>query len=292
MENPIQALLTSLEICEAGSIKEFYPRVRDRDDVKVLRCDKSEVIFLSRTDHVTDSHYKEKSDFSYWSTSDRKQAVLDCYEDDHRRAVKFGALIHNKTWLDIGTGAGGILDILARESAECCAVEPQAAVRNELIKCGYKVCENLDVVEDEKFDIVTLFHVFEHFCEPLDELKKINKKMVACGKIVIEVPHAKDFLLSFLDLNTFKAFTFWSEHLILHTRQSLDIFLQKAGFRNICITGYQRYPLANHMYWLAKGKPGGHKEWSFMVNPEIDCAYQRMLAKMDATDTLIATAQK
>jgi len=41
MENRIQALLITLGICDPSSIREFCPRVRDRDDIRVMRYDKS-----------------------------------------------------------------------------------------------------------------------------------------------------------------------------------------------------------------------------------------------------------
>ena len=140
--------------------------------------------------------------------------------------------------------------------------------------------------------MVTLFHVFEHFNNPLESLKLISKKMRDQGKIIIEVPHARDFLLSFLEHEEFKKFTFWSEHLILHTRQSLTVFLEKAGFENVIITGFQRYPLANHLHWLSKNQPGGHEKWSFLRTIELDSAYSQMLGQLDKNDTIIATATK
>lgn len=292
MNNEIQNLLLSLGICDANSIEEFYPRVRDRDDVKVMRCKKSGVIFLSRSDQITDKYYEKKSDFTYWSTSNRKQALLDDYDNDIRRVNDFQDLICDKKWLDIGTGVGGILDLLSDKASEVCAVEPQEFIRKELIKCNYKVYKDLVEVENERYDIITLFHVYEHMQKPLDELVLILKKMVTGGKVLIEVPHANDFLMSFLDLEAFKAFNFWSEHLILHTRKSLEILLRRAGFVDISVTGCQRYNLANHMHWLAKGEPGGHKKWPSISNPELDSAYAKMLTDIDKTDTLIAIAQK
>ena len=146
--------------------------------------------------------------------------------------------------------------------------------------------------EDEYFDVITLFHVFEHLLEPLDALRVIHSKMVGGGRLVIEVPHANDFLITSLNLDAFKAFTFWSEHLILHTRESLEILLREAGFLDVCETAHQRYPLANHLYWLAEGKLGGHKEWPFLVNTELDSAYQSKLAQLDNTDTLIVAARR
>lgn len=292
MENRIQSFLVSLGICDPSSIHEFYPRVRDRDDIRVMRCDKSGVIFLSRSDHMELSHYQDQKDFTYWSTPTREQAVSESLDNDLRRADQFEPLIRNKKWLDVGTGVGGLLDLIGARAAEVRAVEPQPASRKELTQSGYTVYGSIDDTEDEYFDVVTLFHVFEHLLEPLDALRVIHRKIVEGGKLVIEVPHANDFLITFLDLEEFKAFTFWSEHLILHTRQSLEILLRKAGFLDVCVTGYQRYPLANHLYWLAKGEPGGHKEWSFLVNIELDSAYRNVLAQLDKTDTLIAVARK
>jgi len=116
--------------------------------------------------------------------------------------------------------------------------------------------------------------------------------MSSQGKIFIEVPHARDFLISFMEHESFKKFTFWSEHLILHTRQSLTLFLEKAGFENVIVTGCQRYPLANHLYWLSENQPGGHKKWSFLRTIELDSAYSQMLSQLDKNDTIIATAIK
>jgi SAM-dependent methyltransferase len=133
--------------------------------------------------------------------------------------------------------------------------------------------------------------VLEHLTEPLEVLRAIKECMKPGGKIIIEVPHASDFLITTLNSEAFKAFTFWSEHLILHTRQSLDIFLKEAGFKNTVVFGYQRFPLANHLYWIACGKPGGHITWAHLVTPEIDKAYFELLNKLDQTDTLIAMAE-
>ncbi|OGE82667.1 MAG: hypothetical protein A2846_03350 [Candidatus Doudnabacteria bacterium RIFCSPHIGHO2_01_FULL_49_9] len=146
-------------------------------------------------------------------------------------------------------------------------------------------------VRDNDFEIVTLFHVMEHLVNPVEELAAIRTKMAKGGKIVIEVPHARDFMISFLENEPFKQFTFWSEHLILHTRESLRIFLETAGFRNITIQGFQRYPLANHLHWLVRGQPSGHEIWRELRTPMLDQAYAGMLDGIDRTDTLIAIAE-
>lgn len=290
--NSIQKLLLDLGICNLDSINKFYPKVRDRDDISVMRCQKSGVIFLSSSSHIQQSYYSNKTDLSYWSASSRQQAVLGSFEDDSRRANQFEAAIKNKKWLDYGTGVGGILDLLNHKASQTLAVEPQAGIREQLIKCGYKVHDEIENVKETDLDVVTLFHVYEHLINPIEIGSKIREKLKIGGKIIVEVPHAKDFLIDFLNLETFKAFTFWSEHLILHTRTSLEIFLQESGFKNIVIKGFQRYPLANHLYWLSKGKPGGHQHWHYLRTKELDKDYADMLASLDKTDTLIAIAEK
>lgn len=290
MASPIQDLLCSLRICDPASVAPYFPRVRDLEDVSVLRCSVSGVIFLSRTDHLSSVHYESKDNFNYWGEATRQDSLLKTAEDDQRRARQFREVIAGKEWLDIGTGLGGILDILSPVAKKVSAVEPQAGARRCLQDLGYQVFQSVDEAPEDSFDVITLFHVFEHFSEPLEMLKKIKSLLRPGGKIIIEVPHAKDVLLSTFDCEAFKAFTLWSEHLILHTRQSLEIFLKEAGFRNISVEGFQRYPLANHLYWLAKGMPGGHVVWSQLRTPGLDVAYASFLSNTDQTDSLILTA--
>jgi SAM-dependent methyltransferase len=198
MKNNIASLLYQLGICDPDSTVPFFPKVRDRDDVSVIKCNKSGVLFLSRSDHLKISHYNGMSGFNYWAAEgDRKEAVVSCLEDNKRRYTQFSSIIANKIWLDIGTGAGGLLDLLSPIASRTLAVEPQNTARKWLIDNGYEVYANIAEVPMNHIDVVTLFHVFEHFIDPLDTLKLVRGKMKSGGKLVIEVPHANDFLISF-----------------------------------------------------------------------------------------------
>ena len=108
---------------------------------------------------------------------------------------------------------------------------------------------------------------------------------------MIEVPHANDFLLTTCSNKDFKKFTLWSQHLVLHTRESLYRFLESVGFQEINIMGVQRYPLSNHLNWLANGKPSGHKSLFSLIDSKLlNDEYENALAKINATDTLLAIA--
>jgi 2-polyprenyl-3-methyl-5-hydroxy-6-metoxy-1,4-benzoquinol methylase len=290
--NKIKELLLDLNISTEDSIVLYHEKVRDRDDVQVLKCSKSEVIFLSSTDHMNKSHYQNTNSFEYWKQNNRKSAKNSTYSDDSRRASQFREIISNQKWLDIGAGAGGVLEILSKFSSECSAVEIQNDAANVLIENGFKVFKSIEEVENDYYDIISLFHVFEHLTDPIAELFEIKKKLKSGGKIIIEVPHAKDMLISFYENKEFENFTFWSEHLILHTRNSLKLFIESTGFIKVVVKGFQRYPLANHLHWLVKGKPGGHIKYNELRNDNIDNAYSELLNSLDFTDTLILTAVK
>lgn len=287
---PIRALLCGLGLSNEDSFEPFYPRTRDRQDVAVLRCRKSGVIVLSRSDHVSTQYYEQLEAFKYWDASDRRKAELFGYEDEQRRQAQLTPFVLGKKWLDIGTGTGALLNRLSPVVGELVAVEPQPEARAALAAAGYRVYRSVADVPDTDCDVVTLFHVLEHLDDPVTVLATARSKMKPGGKLIVEVPHARDFLIDFLSVEAFKAFTFWSEHLILHTRDSLRTFLAAGGFSQIVLSGHQRFSLANHLYWLARGKPGGHVEWAILRSPSIDQSYGELLSRLDHTDTLIAVA--
>ena len=68
--------------------------------------------------------------------------------------------------------------------------------------------------------------------------------------------------------------------------------LEFVGLTNVLIEGVQRYPLSNHLDWLANGKAGGHDCPLFSLDSDVLFdAYQNALARIDATDTSVALAK-
>lgn len=287
----VRDALLRLKLSTRASIKPYYPRTRDRADVSVLHCERSGVYLLSSTDHINVAHYHGK-EFNGRGARSRAAALKATVEDSRRRAAQFRRLIRGKKWIDIGAGAGGILDALRAIAKEAVGVEPQDKSRESLMRAGYRAYTLTKDVPDREYDVATLFHVFEHLQDPMSELRRIRSLLKKGGSIIIEVPHAGDALVSLYECDAFKAHTFWSEHLLLHTKRSLRTFLKAAGFRSIEIAGFQRYPLANHLHWLAKGKPGGQKTWPQLAREPLSTSYAEALEDMDATDTIIAVARK
>ena len=288
--NQIFDFLKQYSLIDESEIELYSDRVRDRDDVQVYRCKRSGIIFLSRTDHLDDGHYREKSKFRAEAPSSMDLARALGHDDIQRRTTAYKNLVLKKAWLDIGTGNGAILDAMGPFAARCAGVEPQRLSREYLAERGHEVYGDISEVGDG-FEVVSMFHVLEHIPDQLGFLKKVRSRFSSEGTMIVEVPHARDFLLGFVQSEAFRDFALWSEHLILHTRESLKCLMEQAGFRSVNIQGVQRFPLANHLHWILQGRPGGHNHWSFLRNAQLDAGYESMLQSLDQTDTLVAIAQ-
>jgi len=133
MQNSIRDLLEAHGLIDPDAVTEIFPRVRDRDDVRVMRCPRSGIIFLSRTDHLDIDHYQDKTQLSS-VTAGGVKVPSGNEPDDERRAADFRELIRSRRWLDFGTGAGAILDLLAPVAAEAVGIEANRLQREQIAR--------------------------------------------------------------------------------------------------------------------------------------------------------------
>ena len=169
----------------------------------MLRCARSGLIVLDRSDHMDLHHYQEQDGFSYWGVNQREKALERTRRDDARRVAQFRFLLEGKRCMDVGSGPGGFLDLAAPYVDSLCAVEPQTDVRRVLHKRGYEVYPSVEHVSQTGLDVVTVFHVLEHMTTPIDTLTHIRRRLRPRGVVIVEVPHALDYLLSHLDCEPF-----------------------------------------------------------------------------------------
>lgn len=280
--------LIDLGVIRPEKVQPYFPRVRDRDDIKVLRCSSSGVIFLDTSSGRDVEFYAAKPATEAIVEANDRQVPVSELEDAERRAKAFGDLIRGKRWLDFGAGRGTGLATIGPLAAQATGLEPNAKDRERASQAGFPVIASLDDAPGQVYDVITLFHVLEHLEKPSLILAQLSERLAPGGLLIIEVPHAKDALLSLFDSEPFRAFTLWSEHLVLHTRESMTAVMEAAGLSVSAIRGVQRYPVSNHLHWLRHGEPGGHAKWAFLDDPDLSAAYERSLAALDMTDTLVA----
>jgi hypothetical protein len=112
------------------------------------------------------------------------------------------------------------------------------------------------------------------------------------GELIIEVPSSNDALLTLYESVEFSRFTYWSNHLYLFNHYTLQKLVQKSHLKLNWIKQIQRYPLSNHLHWLSKGRPAGHKVWSFLDNESLTKEYEFALASAGFCDTIIASVSQ
>lgn len=279
-----QDLLRVGAICR-DNLEVFANETRDNRSLQVLRDKYSRVIFIPQGGYeeniyVDGSYRASDSRMSYENTM-----------DTYRRVSRLREFYQNKLILDFGCGLGSFLDAVLQDVKGAQGIELQDSCRSALLDRGIACFKSLDELGDNSVDTVFLFHVFEHIEKPIHLLESIGRKLKDGGNIVVEVPSANDFLLKFSSNDAFKNFTLWSQHLVLHTRDSLQRILKFGGFEKIVIENVQRYPLSNHFGWLRDGKPGAHlEEFAFLNDAGLIAQYEASLAKHDLTDTLMAIA--
>jgi len=285
----IFSLLESFNLTSEDTAEVLSNSTRDVKDLKVYKDSISDLIFID--DHyVGDFEYKSGEYRAEQNTS--SSAHEQDRADSNRRKSDFFDFYNNKIICDFGCGEGTFLKEIKEHTKQSYGIELQEDYKLSLNKMNIKCLDNINDI-DGNLDTVFLFHVLEHLEEPIFHLESIRSKLADNGKIVIEVPHARDLLIKKLNIREFIDFTLWSQHLILHTRESLNLFLEKSGYKNINIHGVQRFSLANHIQWIKDRKPGGHDgELKDIETLDIKKSYQEALNKIDSTDTLIATAEK
>jgi len=279
-------------LCKDSEIEELEGTVRDYPHLKILKCKKCGLVFLDNFDHIDETYYENSKMLSEAHLSIDKW-MKENYTQNKQRAEWLTPLLINKIVLDFGCGEGGFLANI-KPIVKACAGLEQAKILRERIVNTLKIQVFGDILDisGNNFDIMTMFHVIEHLPDPIATLKILKKHLIPGGSIIIETPNANDALLSFYNCKAFSDFTYWGCHLYLYTTETLRTVLKRAGFKVNYIKQFQRYPLSNHLRWLAKGKPNGHKVWECLNSPSLKKAYGNSLASLGICDTLIASVSK
>ncbi len=278
-------------LCNNEEHSEVKGTVRDNPDLKLLRCNKCSLVFINSRDHIDDKFYEENlMEKSNLSTSIFK---TDHSNDTERRYKYFYSILINKKVLDFGCGEGHFLFKLKTEKTtpHLFALEPNKENQNFLDE-NFTLYTDINDILNDSLDCITIFHVLEHLKDPINVLNILYDKLKSSGRIIIEVPNANDALLNLYGSKEFAKFTYWSCHLYLFNNRTLENLLNKTHYKIVYIKQCQRYTLANHLYWLAKCKPGGHVEWSFLDDDILQLQYEKKLAEIGQCDTILALIQK
>ena len=280
----------SCYLCKSDKFSKRTGSVRDNPDIDILECSDCGLVYLSSLKHIQDGHYEE-SGMHDDEVPDIDNWLHETEFDDKRRYDFVKEKITNKNVLDFGCGVGGFLRMAKQSASNVSGVELERALQSSFQERKLNVFSNLKEAqeESEKYDIITAFHVVEHLQDPKETLKDLSQLLTENGEMILEVPNSDDALLTLYESKDFQNFTYWSQHLFLFNTKTMAELIEQTGLKLNWIKHIQRYPLSNHLYWLSKGNPGGQKDWSFLDNDKLAVEYEKQLASIGKTDTLVAS---
>ena len=290
-KNNIYKILIKYKLIKNKNLSVLNNSTRDKKNLRSFIDSKTNIIFLEKAKKPI--YYINKKSENKKITTRFGVFKDSALSDAKRRFFQFRKFVKNKTILDFGCGSGDFLhksqNILKKGAGVELNFNKIRYSNNKKITFAKDIADldNLNL----KFDTIFLFHVFEHLLYPDQILQKLKSKLKKGGNLIIEVPHAKDILINKLKLKSFLNFTLWSEHIILHTKKSLNCFLKKSGFKKNKIYCYQRYDLNNHFGWIMYSKPGGHVFLKNMFDKKTINKYKEILLKNGISDTIYSISR-
>lgn len=135
---------------------------------------------------------------SYISHTDRSESVFErIYQ-----GVKKHSLKRKEAWLkqfapeesrvlDVGAGTGAFVQHLRLRGWMADGVEPSSKARELSTLKRVDLYANLQETKNEKYDVVTLWHVLEHFTDLDVEIDQLLNKVREGGTLFVAVPNFK-----------------------------------------------------------------------------------------------------
>lgn len=288
-QNPLIELFKKRQILSENDLELFHSGTRDIKEIDVLIHKQTECLILDKCLENLEKYYSQNENYSKgerYTLIENEFVKTPPLEDNLIRYDIYKEFLINSSVLDFGCGKGGFLELLQKNniSKDLTGLELNQVNNRNIRSIGIPCLYDLNDC-DSTFDYIFLNHVFEHLENPIRVLEDLLSRLNTNGKIIIEIPHGNDFLIKKSEIDVFKDFTFWSEHLCLYNEKFIDKFFKIIGINDYHVSYRQRYNLNNHIYWFKEGKPGGHKKNLFTGSIIED--YNKYLIKQKETDTLM-----
>ncbi len=245
----------------SGAVSSATPHVH----TDVVQCCNCGFIFcnpaIKGLEYLEHDHYNDPDVYSAYLKSN-VYSVFKIGEKLLSKIKPTGKL------LDIGAGKGGFVSLARKKGYEAKGIEPSVRFC-EYARESYGVQVDEGYLErgmhfkDEKFDVITLFHVLEHVPQPQELLGTISQYLKEDGVVYIEVPNADACLLWIADIVIRLCGKNWSSrlsplhapfHSLGYSPKSLKYLLEYNGFQLIyagTFSGVVRgYDTARRVSWF------------------------------------------
>jgi len=143
------------------------------------------------------SYYKSED---YISHTDSSKSLFDkAYQSVKKMMLARKLKLINsfateeKTILDIGAGTGDFLQYISKHNWKVSGVEPNEKARNLAKNKNLNLLKDLSSFNNEKFDVITLWHVLEHIPNLKEQIEQFHHLLKPNGVLVIAIPNFESY---------------------------------------------------------------------------------------------------
>lgn len=226
-----------MRICPNCGSNEYSTELTE-GEFEIVKCKKCSLIYLLNPPDESEI-YEEYYDIKY-SKGDYKEDskfphLAEIFAINRQRISYLKKYKSNGSLLDIGCGNGLFLKTATEAGYNAYGIDVskkalEFAGKEFGLSVSDKKIEDL-INENKKFDVITLWHVLEHFWNPSDELKKIRSLLSDTGILFLEVPNWNSIKFK-LSKTKWKGGNHPLYHRSFFTSDTLKDTLKLAGFDN------------------------------------------------------------
>jgi len=259
----------SCEICNSANWKIIYEgKIRDGsygsflEKAAIGECLECGVQRLNENDCIPSGYYHSGE----YRIKLQQSLVNDdaLKEQDHVQKFMLDAVggldvLRDQSIVDVGCGAGSLLDMTRGVTMQQIGIEPCHPYLEALQKKGYEVYPDLLLALEENnqtLDWALSSQVIEHVENPLEFLKEIFDLLRPGGQALISTPNRNDILTNLL--SEFNEFFYRTQHRWYFDKESIEYCAKESGFEVLETKFNHRYGLANTIHWLRDRKPKGN----------------------------------
>lgn len=267
-----------------------------KEEFKLLQCDECTFVFTANAPiaeeigpYYNSEEYVEHSDT-------RKGLIYGIYHYARKMMLRYkrniiGKLDTGRRLLDVGSGSGYFVNHMKQNGYDVTGVEiSDKAVQLCEKNFGIRARSPQELLEGKiegQFDLITLWHVFEHVYTYDEYFKRFGEMLSSNGKLILALPNHTCYDSKFYG-------KYWAaydtpRHLWHFSPNTLQQFAEKHGFRVIKKRRLPLDPFFNSMV-SASYKPGFTFLPFTLVIAKI--SYLRSWFKLDRSSSLIYILEK